>query len=219
MDYEDLIGNVTSKTLEKEAENLQRFGIKIDLSDKVDKWLICAYIYALNNGLKEYQARSFASEFVLFKTGSIINTDVDFIYREDWLDSYLYDKFQEILADCDGEKDDLFWARFLGFLSAFYHSDKSWHYERVRHQLNVRASREEYEMFEAVAGDKKIDKFVTLLQEYDSELDFDFERKGKIETQLTFKMGQSVYDLFLSVKAKSKSGRFFRVLYQYHSKN
>ena len=219
MDYEDLIGNATSKTVEKEAENLRRFGIKIDLSDKADEWLICAYIYALNNGLKEYQARSFASEFVLFKTGSIINTDVDFIYREDWLDSYLYDKFQEILADCDGEKDDLFWARFLGFLSAFYRSDKSWHYERVRHQLNVRVSREEYEMFEAVAGDKKIDKFVTLLQEYDSELDFDFERKGKIETQLTFKMGQSVYDLFLSVKAKSKSGRFFRVLYQYHSRN
>ena len=219
MDYEDLIGNATSKTVEKEAENLRRFGIKIDLSDKADEWLICAYIYALNNGLKEYQARSFASEFVLFKTGSIINTDVDFIYREDWLDSYLYDKFQEILADCDGEKDDLFWARFLGFLSAFYRSDKSWHYERVRHQLNVRVSREEYEMFEAVAGDKKIDKFVTLLQEYDSELDFDFERKGKIETQLTFKMGQSVYDLFLSVKAKSKSGRFLRVLYQYHSRN
>lgn len=219
MDFEDLIGNVTNKTVEKEAENLRRFGIKIDLSDKVDKWLICAYIYALNNGLKEYQARSFASEFVLFKTGSIINTDVDFIYREDWLDSYLYDKFQEILADCDGEKDDLFWARFLGFLSAFYRSDKSWHYERVRHQLNVRVSREEYEMFEAVAGDKKIDKFVTLLQEYDSEWDFDFERKGKIETQLTFKMSQSVYDLFLSVKAKSKSSRFFRVLYQYHSKN
>ena len=215
MNYTDLIGSTSEKMLEKEAENLRRFGIKIDLSDKADKWLICAYIYALNNGLKEYQARSFASEFVLLKTGEIIQTDVDFVYREDWLDSYLYDKFQEILADCDGEKDDLFWARFLGFLSAFYRSSHSWHYERVKHQVNVKLSREEYEMFLSVAGDKKIDKFHTLLKQSRRD-DFVLERKGRGETQLTFKMGESAYDLFMNVKANSKSARFFSLLYQYH---
>ena len=217
MKYEDLIGFMTDAQLEKEAENLQQLGITIDLSDETDKWLVSAYIYALNNHLKDYQARSFASEFTLLKTGSIRNCNVDIYYREDWLDSFLCDKFREILDDCDGEKDDLFWARFLGFMSAFYRSTESWHYERVKHQVNVKLSREEYELFLSVEGEKKIDKFTTLLKQYDSQIDFDFVRKGKAETQLTFKMGESAYDLFMKVNAGSKSARFFTILYQYIS--
>lgn len=215
MDFTDLVGYTNEKEIEKEAEILRSLGITVDISNDTDKWLVCSYIYALNQGLKDYQARSFASEFTLFKTGIIKHTDTNLIYREDWLDSYLCDKFCEILDDCDGEKDDLFWARFLGFMSAFYRSAHSWHYERIKHQVNVKMSEAEYDDFMGVRGEKKIDKFVTLLTHYDSEREFELERKGRAETQLTFKMGESAYDLFMSVPADSKSGRFFTILYQY----
>ena len=217
MDFMDLIGYTNEKELEKEAKSLALFGIETDLSDEVDRWLVSAYTYALNQGLKDYQARSFASEFTLLKTGSIRNCNVDIFYREDWLDSYLCNKFKEMLADCDGEKDDLFWARFIGFLSAFYRSTESWHYERVKHQVNVKLSREEYDLFLSVEGEKKIDKFVTLLTRYDSLREFEFERKGRAETQLTFKIGESAYDLFMQIDADSKSARFFTILYEYFS--
>ena len=219
MKYEDLIGFASEKELEKEARALRMFGIETDLSDEVDRWLICSYIYALNNQLKDYQARSFASEFTLLKTGSIKNCNVDMFYREDWLDSYLCDKYKEILAECDGEKDDLFWARVLGFMSAFYRSSQSWHYERVKHQVNVKLSKQEYEMFMSVEGDKKIDKFHHLLTSFNNDNLADFERIGSADTQLTFKMGESAYDLFMSVPANSKSGRFFALLYSFFALN
>lgn len=219
MDFMDLIGYTNEKELEKEAKSLALFGIEIDLSDDVDRWLVSAYIYALNQGLKDYQARSFASEFTLLKTGSIRNCNVDMFYREDWLDSYLCDKYKEILAECGGEKDDLFWARVLGFMSAFYRSSQSWHYERVKHQVNVKLSKEEYEMFMQVEGGKKIDKFHTLLTSFNKENVVDFERIGSADTQLTFKMGESAYDLFMSVPADSKSARFFTLLYSFFALN
>lgn len=219
MDFMDLIGYTNEKELEKEAKSLALFGIEIDLSDDVDRWLVSAYIYALNQGLKDYQARSFASEFTLLKTGSIRNCNVDMFYREDWLDSYLCDKYKQILAECDGEKDDLFWARILGFMSAFYRSSQSWHYERVKHQVNVKLSKEEYGMFMQVEGEKKIDKFHTLLTSFNKENVADFERIGNADTQLTFKMGESAYDLFMSVPADSKSARFFTLLYSFFALN
>ncbi|MBP5424073.1 MAG: hypothetical protein J6Y78_16695, partial [Paludibacteraceae bacterium] len=96
MNFEDL-NDGTDEQLEKEARKLRDYGITINLDNEVDKWIVCSYTYALDNGLKDYQARSFASEFTLLKTGSIVNTDVNLIYREDWLDSFLCDKFKEIL--------------------------------------------------------------------------------------------------------------------------
>jgi hypothetical protein len=219
MDFMDLIGYTNEKELEKEARMLQVFGIETDLSNEVDRWLVSAYVYALNQGLKDYQARSFASEFTLLKTGSIKNCNVDMFYREDWLDSYLCDKYKEILADCGGEKDDLLWARVLGFMSAFYRSSQSWHYERVKHQVNVKLSKREYEMFMSVEGDKKIDKFHRLLTSFNKDNLADFERIGSADTQLTFKMGESAYDLFMSVPANSKSGRFFALLYSFFALN
>lgn len=219
MDFMDLIGYTNEKELEKEARMLQVFGIETDLSNEVDRWLVSAYVYALNQGLKDYQARSFASEFTLLKTGSIKNCNVDIFYREDWLDSYLCNKYKEILAECDGEKDDLFWARILGFMSAFYRSSQSWHFERVKHQVNVKMSEQEYEMFMRVEGEKKIDKFNTLLTSFNNDAMDDFERIGSAGTQLTFKIGESAYDLFMSVPANSKSGRFFALLYSFFALN
>ena len=219
MDYEDLVGFTNEKELEKEAEILRGLGIPIDFNVEAEKWLVCAYIYGLNNGLKDYQARSFASEFVLFRTGSIVQTDVSFIYREDWLDSHFYAVSQEILDDNDGEMDDLYWARFLAYMRAFYGSDRAWHYERIKHQVNVKISAEEHRLFMSVAGEKKIDKFLTLLKAYDERKDFSFERKGKAETQLTFKVGESVYDLFMRVRADSKSARFFTLRYSFFALN
>lgn len=215
MNFEDLIGFRTEAELEKEARILRDYGIPIDLKNTVDKWLVCSYIYGLEKGLKDYQARSFASEFTLLKTGSIVNTDVNFIYREDWLDSHFYNKSQDFLFENGNEMDDLYWENLLGYMCDFYRSESAWHYERTKHQVNVKLSQKEYAMFLSVAGDKKVDKFITLLKRYDARKEFEFERKGRAETQLTFKMGESLYDLFMNVPATSKSARFFKALYQY----
>ena len=215
MDFEDLIGFKTDKELEKQAITLKDYGIPINLDNEVDKWIVCSYTYALDNGLKDYQARSFASELTLLKTGSIVNTDVNLIYREDWLDSFLCDKFKEILKQNNNEKDDTFWNSFLNFLLRFYKSSQSWHYERVKHQVNVKLSQKEYDAFLSVDGEKNIEKFITLLKSFSKDGKLQFERKGKAEKQVVFKYGESINDCFMNIPAKTKSSRFFIALYQY----
>lgn len=211
MDYEDLVGFMTDEQITNQAKIwLEGF----DITDSNQKWLACAYIYALNNGLKEYQARSFASELTLFLTGKMFNTDANLIYREDWLDSHLCRKYQEILDDCDGEKDDFFWARFIAYLRCFYSSPESWHYERTVHQLNVRLTDFEYEQFLSVPREKNIDRFIFLLQSFDHNVPVEYER-GATTRQIVFKFGESVYDLLMGVREDKKSLKFLACLYQY----
>lgn len=215
MDFEDLIGFKTDKELEKQAITLKDYGIPINPNDEIDKWVVRSYAYAINKGLKDYQARSFASEFTLMKTGSIKETDTNLIYREDWLDSFICDRFKEILKENNDEKDDTFWNNFICFLTGFYMSSKSWHYERTKHQVNVKLSQQEYDMFLSVDADRNIDKFVVLLKSFNKDGNLMFERKGKAEKQLVFKFGESINDCFMNIPMKTKSSRFFLALYQY----
>ena len=57
MDFEDLIGFKTDKELEKQARTLKDYGIPINLNDEIDKWVVYSYAYAINKGLKDYQAK------------------------------------------------------------------------------------------------------------------------------------------------------------------
>ena len=212
MNFDDMICFMTDEEIQEKLQNFRQ----VDLTDINQKWLAVSYIYACNNGLKDYQAKSFASVFTLFVTGEMFPSEVEHIYREDWLDAYLLKKFDEILEDCDDEKDDLFWARFKGFIIAFYKSDYCLHFERVRHQLNVRLSDEEYEMFQSVPAEKNIDKFIFLLREFDKGEGTDFVRKGDISRQIVFKFGESAYDLLMSVPVERKTSKFLACLYQYH---
>ena len=215
MKFEDLTDGITDEELEKQAITLKDYGIPINLNDEIDKWIVCSYAYAINKGLKDYQARSFASEFTLMKTGSIKQTDTNLIYREDWLDSFICDRFKEILKDNNDEKDDIFWNNFLSFLTGFYRSSQSWHYERTKHQVNVKLSQQEYDMFLSVDGKKNIDKFITLLKNFSTKEQLEFERIGKPQKQLVFKFGESINDCFMNIPMKTKSSRFFLALYQY----
>ena len=210
MIYEDLIGVMTDEQIQNQMIWFDNFKIQ----NTNQKWLACAYIYAKNNKLKEYQARSFASELTLFLTGEMFNTDSDIIYKEDWLDSHLCKKYKEILADMDNEKDDLFWARFIAYLRCFYAHPLSWKYERVTHQINIKVSDYEYEKFIEVDEEKNIDKFIKILTSYDPAESVDFVR-DETTRQIVFKVGESVYDLFMTVPYRKKSQKFCACLYQY----
>lgn len=203
-------------TNEEIQEKVKGWRDDLNLTDESQRWLAYSYIYAKENDLKEYQARSFASELTLFITGEMIQTDVDLIYREDWIDSHFYEKYQEILIGCNGKQDDMFWGKFISYMMGFYTSPISWHYERVTHQINIKLSEYEYEMFMKVPAKKNIDKFIYLLQSYDPNKSVEFERDESTR-QVVFKIGESVYELLMSVPAKKKSQKFLNCLYQYIS--
>ena len=211
MIYEDMIGFLTDKEILEKIKNYK----ELDLSNKNQKWLASSYIYAKDNKLKDYQAKSFACEFTLFKTGEMFESDVSDIYREDEIDSHFCEKYKQFLAEENNEKDDLFWAKLKGYMIAFYKSTLSAKYERVRHQTNIKLSQYELKHFLLIPREKNIDKFIFLLENFDSEKGVEFERVGKAESQLVFKYGESVYDLFMSIPAEKKSRKFLVCLYQY----
>ena len=214
MIYEDLIGVMTDEQILEKVENFR----EIDLSDKSHKWLAVTYIYAIAKKLKEYQARSFASELTLFITGEMFDAGVSHIYREEWLDSHLCRKYKELLVEQGYVKDSSFWTKFIGYMLDFYNSADSWHYERTTHQINIRLSDYEYEKFLEVPQEKNIDKFVYLLTEFNAKDPVEWGSGAKSK-QIVFKTGESVYLLFMSVPAGKKSEKFLACLYQHIQKN
>lgn len=213
MIYEDLIGVMTDEQIMNEVENFR----EIDLHDTNHKWLAVTYIYAIGKGLKEYQARSFASELTLFITGEMFDAGVSHIFREEWLDSYLCRKYKELLVEQNYEKGELFWGMFISYMVGFYKSMESWHYERTTHQINIRLTDYEYEKFLEIPKEKNIDKFVYLLTEFNAKDPVEWESGVKTK-QIVFKTGESVYLLFMDVPAGKKSEKFLACLYQYLQK-
>ena len=140
-----------------------------------------------------------------------------FFYKMNHMNGYMItnEKFEEFLKVCDNEKDDLFWAMFKGYMVSFYKSDYCTHYERIRHQLNLRLSDFEYEKFLSVPADRNIEKFIFLLRNFDADGDLDYVREGKTSRKITFKYGESVYDLLMRVPAEKKSQKFLLCLYQF----
>ena len=82
--------NIKDKQLE---DYCRKHFQEIDTNNPNEKLLGMAYYYARTKKLKDYQAKSFASELTAFLTGEVIDTNVSLIYREEWLDSYLYKKY------------------------------------------------------------------------------------------------------------------------------
>lgn len=215
--YEDLLPNVADGYLQFQTKRLQENTGKLDMKNQEDKWLAVTYIYALNNQLKEYQARSFASELTLFITNKIYNTDVSFAYREDWIDSYFYDKFQE-LEKKHKTKNKEFWNEFIDFMIQFYKSNQSWKYERVSKYLQFRITEKERGMFNLIPKDKPKEKFIYLIECFDYDLeDIEFSRDdGDLDRNFSINLTVGEYDRFMQVLGKTKTQKFLNLLYYWY---
>ena len=188
----------------------ERNNFTIDIENKNEKLLGISYYYAKQNNLKDYQARSFASELTAILTKRIYDTGVSLIYNETRLDNYLFKKYGE----CGNLKE------FIEFMLKFYKSQKSWKFERVGKYLQFKVSNEEKDMFKSLPPKKLIDKFNWLLQNYDYKLkNFEYERKGKVDTVLSINIGTSQYDEFMKVKGVAKTRKFLNLLYYGYALN
>lgn len=218
LEYEDLLPEASNQYLNSQTKILQENVGKLDMGNQGDKWLAVNYIYGLNNGLKDYQARSFASELTLFLTGKIYSTDVGFVYREDWLDSYFYEEFEKISRKYP-EKNKGFWNEFIQFLLGFYKSSLSWHYERVSKYLQFRINESEREMFDMIPMSKPKERFIYLLEHYPFDVEeVEIQREsGDLDRTFSINLTRGEYDRFMQVSGSTKTQKFLNLLYYWHS--
>ena len=211
MDRFKEIMELPKETLEQQTKSF----MDLDMGDFGERWLGVSYLYGLNKGMTDYEARSFSSELTLFLTGKLYNTGVELIYKEDWLDSHIYNIFTSKFSEHNLCKDNEFWTDFIDYLEDFYVTDKICYYERVKHQINIKLTEYEYAMFMNIPLEKNIEKFNYLLDFYKNE-DFQYSKHlGKQNKQITFKLGESTYSKFMNLPPTKKSEKFLFLLYYY----
>ena len=217
LEYEDLLENINDDYFKKQTKILEQNTGRLNLYDPNDKWIAVTYTFAKKNGLKEYQARSFASELTLFLTEKIYDTNVNLVYREDWLDSYLYTKFEEISKNYEF-LDKTFWITFIEYLLEFYSTSASWKYERVSKFLQFRVTKEEKEIFDEIPKPKPKQRFIYLLENFDYSLkEMEFKRVGyDLSENWSINLSVSEYEKFMSVTGESKTGKFLNLLYYWY---
>lgn len=218
--YDDLLKNNDNDYLEKQTKVFQtKLERKLDLNNADDKWLAVAYVYAKQQGLKEYQCRSFASELTLFITNQLYMTDVDLIYREHSLDSFLNKKFIEMQKAADNEQE--LWFDFIKYLVGFYKSDYSWKYERVNKFMKFTCSIKEKQMFNDLPAVKPKQKFLLLLKYFDYSLkELDYERvSADYDEAYSINLTLGEYERFMSAAGESKAEKFRNLLYYYYKSN
>lgn len=193
--------NITDKNLEKYCKkNFQ----EIDTSNPQEYILGLSYYYAIKKGLKDYQARSFASELTAFLTEQIIDTNVALIYNEARLDSFLYNKFLKCPSI----------SEFIEYMVNFYKSQFSWKYERVGKYMQFKISKEEKQMFQSLPAGKQVDRFNWLLKVYDYTVQNPFYiRKGEVNSVFSINLGTSQYEWLMAVEGNSKTEKFLNLLY------
>ena len=216
--YEDLLPNATNEFLVLHTKSLQENVGKLDMKNSGDKWLAVTYIYGLNNQLKDYQARSFASELTLFLTNKIYNTDVGFVYREDWIDSYFYERFEKLNEKYEN-RDKVFWKEFIDYMLKFYKSNFSWKYQRVSKYLQFRITETEKAMFNEIPKSKPKEKFTYLLEYYPYNLkELDISRdQGDLDRTFSINLTVGEYERFMQVLGDTKTQKFLNLLYYWHS--
>ena len=212
--YETLIGDKTNEYIDKKTKLFQtRVSQKLDINNPNDKWVLVAYLYAKKRKLKEYQARSFASELTLLITGELYDTDCSLYYREDWIDSHITRKFKEISAEY-GADTPLMWNKIIEYMVQFYKTRLSWKYERVSKELKFRITRNEREMFDLVPRDKPKQKFTHLLDNFDYSINnIDYQRIGDVDNVWGVNLTTSEYELFMKIVGESKTDKFLNMLY------
>ena len=214
--YEDLVKDHSIGYLKERTKVLQsKLKKELDLNNPNDKWLAVSYVYAINNKLAEYQARSFASELTLFITGELYDTDVYLVYREYELDSYLFKKFEEIQRNSLNRRDTF--LKLIKYMLDFYSSKDSWKYERVSKYLQFRCTKEEKEMYKDIPYKPK-QTFLHLLETFDYTLtSLEYKRKGVgLDTTWSINLTPSEYYQFLKVLGETKTDKFLNLLYFYY---
>ena len=199
---------ISDKNLEQYC---RKYFQKIDVKNPNEKILGLSYYYARKKKkLKDYQSRSFASELTAFLTGEIIDTNVSLVYREEWLDTHLYSKYEE----CDNLSD------FIEYMIKFYKSSTSWKYERVGKHFQVRVTQKEKEMLNMIPAKKQVDKFNWLLKNYDYSLKEIELNRGNLPIDKTFSINlcTSQYECLMSVIGDTKTKKFLNILYYGYSR-
>ena len=217
LEYTDLLRNVDNNYLQHQTKVMQtKLGKPLDLSDENDKWLAVSYVYALNKGLREYQARSFASELTLFLTKKLYDTDVYFVYREEELDAHFY-KEHIALSQKYFSNDKEFYLQFIAYMIYFYKSEESWKYERVSKYLQFKVSSLEKEMYNSIPMKPK-QTFIHLLHIFDYDLkEFEYTRKSyDLDTTCSINLTPSEYYQFMQVLGSTKTDKFLNLLYFYY---
>lgn len=183
---------------------------KLDFTNPNEKLLGQSYYYARSRKLKDYQARSFASELTALITKKLYDTGVGLIYNEPRLDSYLskqYDKSEDL-------------GEFVESMIQFYRSMESWKYERVGKYMQFKVSDVEKEMFRSLPAPKQIDRFNWLLKHYNYRLkELNYIRRGDANTTFSINIATSQYDNLMRVVGKTKTQKFLNLLYYGYSLN
>ena len=213
--YDDLLKNKDNNYLQSKTKILQtKLSRPLDLNNPNDKWLAVTYVYAIRHKLREYQARSFASELTLFLTGQLYDTDVYLVYREAELDSHLFRVFDNIKKEHNSKEAYL---ELIKYMLDFYQSDKSWKYERVSKYLQFRCTTEEKQMYKDIPMKPK-QTLLYLLKTFDYTLqELDYERRGQgLDTTWSINLTPSEYYQFLEVLGDTKTDKFLNLLYFYY---
>lgn len=215
LNYTDLI-NDDNTMIEKRTKAFQtKLQNKLDLNNADDKWLAVSYLFALDNGLKDYKARSFASELTLLLTNKLYDTDVSLQYNETKLDKHFNDKWEEIRKNVNAENEA--WQHLIIYMLNFYKSEHSWKYERVTKNLKFKVTSEEREMFYNLPAAKPKQKFINLLLDFDYGLKgLQYERRGSDDSSYGVNLTIGEYERFMSVIGNSKSEKFRNLLYFYY---
>lgn len=208
LNYENLINDRNKiKKAKRELEQYTKRNLNLENAD--DKWLATTYAYAKEQGLRDYKARSFASELTLLLTGQVYDVEVNLYYDEARLDSHLYKKFNEIKSI----------DKFINYLVDFYNGSESWYYEHIRNYLQFRLTEEEKKMFYNIPISKPKQKFIYLLKSFDYNCNgVEYERSGELSTYFAINLTASEHQQFLKVAGATKTDKFLNLLY-YHYQN
>ena len=207
--FEDFIAPIDWEHIRKVAKR-RRF------NHMENDWILLFWYIGIREKLADYQARSFASEMNLFLNGEIHFTDVEEIYNEFQLDSFLQLLFQEFAKIYDIESTD-FWLRFKEMLLNFYRSSESWNYERCNYRVNLTLTADEVEKLDGLKMKSRRFAVRRLLQEYDFSINESCvppDRGRTCRTSSAY-LSLSEYNLFKEVYGQSNSMKFLQIFYYF----
>lgn len=178
----------------------------LDVHWHIEHWCALSYYYAKKEGLKEYQARSFATVLTAFLTNKVIHTGVEQVYKESDLDSFLYDKYK-LMED----------KAFVEYLLLFYKSRESWKYERKMYNVNFRLNQKEWDLLESVPVKRKHDKFLYLIDLWNERHSkyVNVEHSSPLSRVYYIRLSISEYEYFMQVAGDGKTDKFLNMLYNF----
>lgn len=197
-------------------EHIRNIAKRRGFNNMGNDWILLFWYIGIREKLTDYQARSFSSEMNLFLNGEIHFTEVEEIYNEFQLDSFLQVLYSEVAKIYDIESTD-FWVHFKNLLLNFYRSSESWNYERCNYRVNLTLTADEVEKLDSLHMKSRRFAVRRLLQEYDFSINESLipVDRGKACRTSSAYLSLSEYNLFKEVYGQSNSMRFLQLFYYF----